>query len=118
MLSFIDDVRAAATREGFRALNSVAIPMVKAGLGTPLPIGVGLVVLETTGRVSGETREVPLLAARVLDTIHVSTVRSGSQWTRNLVATPEAAVWVGGRRRSATAAVDRGRLAVASLSLD
>ncbi len=94
----------------FRTLNSVVRPLVKAGLGSPPPIGPGAVVLETTGRRSGLTREVPLLAVRVGDTIAVSTVRGDSQWLRNLEASPDAGAWRCGRRDSVTAEVRRGPL--------
>lgn len=107
------------TRAGFTALNAVVKPLLKAGAASPWPVGTGLVVLETTGRRSGKTREVPLLAARLGDHVFVSTVRRGSQWVRNLEATPEAHVWVTGRKRAATAGstVRRGPFDVASLAL-
>ncbi len=106
-----------AVRNGFRLLNTVMLPAVKAGIGSPLPIGAGLVVLETTGRVSGQQRPVPLLAARFGKRVVVSTVRSKSNWVANLDANPEAAVWVGGRRRVASGHVDAGPLTVATLDL-
>jgi hypothetical protein len=40
----------------------------------------------------------------------VSTVRSDSQWLRNIEADPDVAVWLGGQRRTATASVSRGAL--------
>ena len=91
------------TRAGFSALNRVIAPLVKRGVGSPLPLGFGAVVLETTGRRSGEQREVPLLAGRVGDTVIVTTVRARSSWVRNLEASPLAAVWMNGASRSATA---------------
>ncbi|HUW01685.1 MAG TPA: nitroreductase/quinone reductase family protein [Acidimicrobiales bacterium] len=117
MRNFLDDLRSTVTRKGFGALNRVAVPAVKAGLGSPLPIGLGLVVLETTGRVSGEPRQVPLVATRWGQSINVSTVRNKSQWVKNLQAQPDASVWVGGRKRDATSTVETGPLNRVSLAL-
>ena len=93
------------------------VPVVKAGVFSPLPIGLGLVVLETTGRKSGLPREVPLVALRLGDRVNVSTVRSGSLWAKNIEADENVSVWVGGTKRSATGAVDEGPLTVAELTL-
>jgi deazaflavin-dependent oxidoreductase (nitroreductase family) len=98
------------TRDLFRALNKAALPAVRAGLGSPLPIGLGLVLLETTGRKSGLTREVPVVGWRVGDRITVSTVRADSQWLANLEADPSAAVWTNGKRHDVAATVTRGPL--------
>ena len=105
------------TRAAFRALNSIVRPLLKRGAASPLPIGAGLVVLETTGRSSGLPREVPLVAARIGDRVLVSTVRRRSQWVRNLDAEPQAHVWLGGERRPVTASLQRGPFDVASLAL-
>lgn len=105
------------TRSAFRTLNSVVLPTVKAGIGSPLPIGAGLVVLETTGRKSGKPRQVPLVATRCGKRIDVSTVRSDSLWIKNLEANPDASVWVGGKKRAVTAEVKPGPLTVAQLTL-
>ncbi|MGI9604415.1 MAG: nitroreductase/quinone reductase family protein [Acidimicrobiales bacterium] len=113
----LDDLRRSATQRGFRALNKVVVPAVKAGLGSPLPAGLGIVVLETTGRVSGEPRQVPLLATRLGRWVNVSTVRRPSQWVKNLEAQPEVSVWVGGRKRDATGTADTGLLTTANLRL-
>ena len=110
-------IRDAALRPIFRALNALVVPAAKAGVASPCAIGSGIVVLETTGRKTGLAREVPLLGARLGDRVLVSTVRGGSQWAKNLDANPEAAVWVDGGRRAATGSVTFGPLTVASLTL-
>ena len=106
----------AFVQSGFRALNTVFLPAVRAGFAAPLPLGLGLVVVETTGRKSGVTRSVPVVAFRAGENVTVSTVRGNSQWLANLEATPDAAVWRNGARREATATVQRGPLNLVTLT--
>lgn len=103
MISQLQTLRRTAERQAFGALNRILLPVVSAGVGSPLPVGPGAVVLETTGRVSGLPRRVPLLGVRVGDTVVVSTVRRRSQWVRNLESRPEGRVWLAGRARPARA---------------
>lgn len=109
--------QADVTQAAFRLLNSVVQPAVRAGVANPLPVGAGAIVLETTGRVSGKKRAVPLLASRVCDTLVVSTVRGDSQWLKNIEADASVTVWLSGKPRAATASVSRGPLSFVTLTL-
>ncbi len=118
IVTTIGDLRTSLMRDGFRALNSVVIPLLDRGFANPPPVGVGAVVVETTGRSSGRLRRVPLLSARLGDKVVVSTVRSGSHWFANLEADRAARVHLAGRARDARASLQRGALNVAVLDLD
>jgi deazaflavin-dependent oxidoreductase (nitroreductase family) len=102
-------------RQGFALLNQVALPMPNLGIGNPLPIGPGAVAIQTTGRVSGKARTVPLLSWRCGNYVLVSTVRPTSQWFANLEADPSARVQLHGRFRPASATPVRGPLNIAVL---
>lgn len=112
------EAQAKVSQTAFRTLNSVVRPAVLAGAGNPLPIGGGVVVLEVTGRVSGKPRQVPLLTTRVGNRLVVSTVRSDSQWLKNIEADVIVVVHLFGKRRTGTASVNRGPLNTAVITLD
>lgn len=99
----------------FRALNRVVLPAVKAGLGSPLPFGGGIVVLETTGRVTKKRRQIPLVALRIGDRVAVSTVRKDSQWFANLEHDSDPRLWMWGRSRPVEADFIEGPISVATL---
>ena len=71
------------------------------------PIGAPVMLLETTGRKSGQTRLSPLLFARDGAAIVVVGSNYGQDhhpgWTANLIAKPEAVAIVGGQRIPVTA---------------
>ena len=90
----------------FRCVNSIVEPLVRAGFGSPKLWPTGFIVVETQGRKSGRTLNVPLLATKLGDLVLVSTVRSRrSQWVKNLAAHPQVRYWCRGRVRAATALV-------------
>jgi deazaflavin-dependent oxidoreductase (nitroreductase family) len=91
--------------EFFRVLNAFVEPMVRAGVGSPGLWPTGAIVLETTGRKTGRSFNVPVMATLVGDLVVVSTVRRRSQWVKNLASHPELRYWMGGRAHDATAFV-------------
>lgn len=81
-------------RAFFRGLNQLVEPLVRAGIGSPGIFPTGAVILS-----------IPLLGTLLDDLAVVSTVRSGSQWIRNVAEHPQVRYWVlavpgsDGRRR-------------------
>ncbi|HJR25723.1 MAG TPA: nitroreductase/quinone reductase family protein [Acidimicrobiales bacterium] len=100
-----------------RQINQAMTPLLRRGLGAPLPVGMGVVLLETTGRKSGRRREVPLLALRTPRSVVVATGRDRSDWLANVDDEPDVAVWLGGERRKATAHVRHGPVDLVTLEL-
>lgn len=91
-------------RQFFRALNSVVEPLVRSGiLSSRLAPGT-LVVLESTGYLSGEPRRTPLLATRIGHRYCLLSTFRGARsfWIRNLEAQPQATLFIGGRQKAAT----------------
>ena len=115
--SWLGTLRVPSLRDVLGPVNRVVAPLARSGLAGPLPIGVGLVMLQTTGRRTGRERQVPLLSARLGDRVVVGTVRSNSQWFRNLAVDPDPAVWLHGSPRPADATVRTGPFNMAVLDL-
>ena len=91
-----------AQLEFFERLNALVIALIKRGRGSPGPLPTGLVLLETTGRKSGKTYPVPVVAAKLTDDfLLVGTVRKRSQWIRNLAAADTVTFWLAGEKRQA-----------------
>jgi F420H(2)-dependent quinone reductase len=90
----------------YRFVNAALEPAIRAGLGAPRLSPLGFVVVEMTGRKTGELRRVPLAALRLGDHILIGTVRGErSLWVRNLAANGAARVWLRGRARRVRAFV-------------
>jgi F420H(2)-dependent quinone reductase len=92
--------------------NEFVERIIRAGFGGPCKIGVlgvgsGFVIVETKGRKSGVHRTVPLIAQRFGNTVVVSTVRTKSQWVRNVEADASPSLFVDGQSRPAKAVVRR-----------
>jgi deazaflavin-dependent oxidoreductase (nitroreductase family) len=95
------DKRRASTFFSTRLLN----PVVRAASSTGLPLP-GIVILETTGRRSGEPRRIPLGRAIVGDTLWVIAEHGHkSAYVRNIEAEPRVRVKVGRTWRTGTAQV-------------
>lgn len=95
---------ATAEREFFRALNPLVEPWARAGCVSPSRWPFGVVVIETVGRRSGESRSNPVLAMMVDGHLIVGTARGeGSDWFRNLQASPDVRYWLDGEPHYARA---------------
>ncbi|MBL1076123.1 nitroreductase family deazaflavin-dependent oxidoreductase [Nocardia sp. 2] len=104
----------AATKLGSLVVRTVIQPVDRlvlkrtAGAYTALgPIGAPVVLLETTGRKSGQQRTSPLLYVHDGDVLYVIGSNFGQQthpaWTANLLADPKGAVTLAGQRIPVTA---------------
>jgi deazaflavin-dependent oxidoreductase (nitroreductase family) len=88
----------------FRALNSVVEPSVRRGLFSSRLFPATLLILESTGYVSGKPRNTPLLSFRIGPYLLISTGRGRrSFWVRNLQNKPDVNYILGGRSYPARA---------------
>ena len=93
-------------REFFRKLNKVVEPAVRCGLGSQRIAPAGLIVLETVGFRTGQSRRTPLAAMRLGRYVFVSTARGErSFWVKNLQKQPRTRYFRGGREHNAKAFV-------------
>lgn len=90
----------------FRVVNGAVVPAAKAGMTFPPLAPGGILVLETKGRKTGRSIQLPLMAVNTGGMMLVATARAArSEWLRNLAASPDARVWLWGRWRPARAFV-------------
>ena len=95
------DKRRASTFLSAKVFN----PLVKAAAGAGLPTP-SVVILETTGRRSGQSRRVPVTKALEGDTLWIVTEHGHrAAYVRNIEADPNVRVRVGRRWRAGTARV-------------
>lgn len=88
----------------FRRLNNVVEPLVRSGFGSLKLAPASLIVLESTGFKSGESRRTPLWSVRLGRYRVIATARGRrSFWVRNLQKCPEASYYVGGESLPAEA---------------
>src|ERR1044072_3100614 len=89
------------------AINRRGIEQFRAGGEIEGMRGEGLLLLTTTGRVSGAERTTPMMFHRDGDRLYVIASNAGAvedpQWYRNLVADPAVTVEIGDERYDATA---------------
>ena len=95
------DKRRASTFLSARVFNPLVLAATRAGLPTP-----SVVILETTGRRSGEPRRVPVTRLLEGDTLWIVTEHGRkAAYVRNIEANPRVRVRVGRRWRTGTARV-------------
>jgi deazaflavin-dependent oxidoreductase (nitroreductase family) len=97
------DKRRASTFASHRLLNPFVKAAARAGL--PLP---GVVILETTGRKTGEPRRTPVGKALEGDTLWVLAEHRQGGYVRNIEANPRVRVRIGRTWRDGTARVLTG----------
>ena len=101
-----------------RRLNEKVEPRVRSGFASPGLLPAGLIVLETTGRRSGETHRTPLLATVGRGGyLWISTVLGRrADWLQNAHANPSVRYWLRGRAHEGHALVSAPGYALPDLS--
>ncbi|MEM7126362.1 MAG: nitroreductase/quinone reductase family protein [Chloroflexota bacterium] len=97
-------------------LNQILEPLIRAGVGSPGLVPVGPIVVEAIGRKSGRVYNTPVLATECADLLLISTVRSRSQWYKNLASTPQTRVWLRGQPQDVAAHIISPHLSLSSIS--
>jgi deazaflavin-dependent oxidoreductase (nitroreductase family) len=98
------DKRRASTFVSARLFNPLVLAAARAGLPTP-----SVVILETTGRRSGEPRRVPVTRLLEGDTLWIVTEHGRKAgYVRNIESDPRVRVRIGRRWRTGTAHVLEG----------
>ena len=98
------DKRRASTFVSAKVFNRLVLAAARVGLPTP-----SVVILETTGRRSGEPRRVPVTRMLEADTLWIVTEHGRrAAYVRNIEANPRVRVRVGRRWRTGTATVLEG----------
>jgi hypothetical protein len=89
--------------DALRLLNAFTEPIARSPLGA-LPFSpVGLIIVETIGRTTGNRIDVQLAAMFIDDLVVVSTIRSRSDWVKNLSANSSVRYWLRGKEHYAQA---------------
>lgn len=88
----------------FRTLNSVVEPAVRKGVASSRWTPGSVIVLETTGYISGNQRRTPLLSVKLGKYRLISTSRGDrSFWMKNLKKDPAISYYLGGKKYSSRA---------------
>jgi hypothetical protein len=90
----------------FRVLNSIVEPAVRRGIFSSRLLPTTMIVLESTGYISGQARRTPLFCQQLGPYVLISTGRGKrSFWVRNLQRNSEVEYFMGGRAYAAQATV-------------
>ena len=96
-------------------INAALEPLIKFGVANPLVFSPGATVLEVAGRKSGKQRSTPLTCYWTGYFLIIGTVRSNSQWIKNLAVDDNPHIWLWGRRWEVTKHSVTHHIAILSL---